>query len=127
MLIRSFINCKHFVEWQEETRSITAYRHGRSLLTNKKYRNGTPAVNPINLYFAFTQSTATRALAIFALTGVKNLLISRYYFNNKFWEEVLVPYLYDPVGTCLSNPKIRKEYDFLLNVMLDKPAVNATS
>lgn len=124
MLIRAYMNCAYFMKLQERTRSVTKYLGPKTLVgLEKKYKNGFPAVEPAKIHFAFTASTATRALAVFAHLGVQNLLISNYYITEKIWNEMIVPYLYDPVGVCLGNPKIRKEYEFLASYKLNSVEV----
>lgn len=120
MLIRTYMNAFHFLELQKKTESVTRFQGSMGLLDiEKKYGPGKPATDPVNLCFVLTESTSARALAVISQLGIKNILISKFFMGEQQWEERMVPYLYDPVGVCMADPKIRKEWEFLQRFIIE--------
>jgi len=125
MMIRTYINVQHFLWIQEQTRRITRWRYA-SVLPNqgkKQLDGGTEAVNPMRLYFAVTSSIIYRAMAIFSVLKVQNMLISYFYVDKKLWDRTIIPYMYDPMGVCLATPKIVKQFKILNNYLLNPVAI----
>jgi len=123
MLIRGYMNALFFLELQEKTRGIDRFNQPVSLLTKKKFQTGgIPMPDPLNLHFVITSSAATRALAILTQLGVTDLLISYFYVDERQWSEMLVPFLYDPIALCKSDPKLAAQCE-ILSKMLRNPVI----
>jgi hypothetical protein len=123
MMLRSYMNAVHFLKLAERTRGVTTFDGAKSLILGKKYAGQEgyrrPNDGPIEFFFVLSSSSSPRALAVLTQLGVKNVLLSHFYNSPKAWEEIIVPYLYDPVKVCLDNPKIRKECEFLAQFLLN--------
>jgi hypothetical protein len=118
MLLRTYMTAFHFLEVQETTREIDRFEGPAVFTDTKQYGPGQPQIDPCRIHFVITDSTTSRALAVLAVLGAKNMLISKYYCGDKHWEERMLPFLYDPIGVCLSDEKILKELEFLQKYLI---------
>jgi hypothetical protein len=124
MLIRSYMNAAFFLDLQEQSRSCSRFEARATSLFGSPHsdRIGTPREGPIRLYFVITESTATRALAVLSQLGIRDILISHFYIGPKQWNELLVPYMYDPLKMCKEDPKLREQCE-ILAPFLRKPII----
>lgn len=110
--LRCFLNASYLMDVQETSRERTTY------LTNplfgvKKYGPGQARVGPVKLYFVVSTAVCAWALPVLAKLGIRNILMSYYYMERKFWDKEFVPYLWDPDKACQENPRFKKYYDLL--------------
>lgn len=111
--IRCYLNASYLLDLQESTRPVTKFPTTNRLIGDKKFGPGTEREGSVNLYFVVSTAVCGWALPVLTKLGIKNILISYYYCEKKFWEREFIPFLYDPEGQCQSNPRFKKYWDLL--------------
>jgi hypothetical protein len=121
-MLRSYLHAAELLKLKELSSSCTRFKAASALLSFKKQltggieRKGTVrtvlVIAPATYYFNFP--------VLYAL-GVKDILVSYYYITaseGNFWEEKMIPYMYDPVGFMEKDEKTKKMWNILNEVLL---------
>ena len=125
-MLRSYCVAADLLQLKQRTISCTKYKTPASLLSIKKQlTGGTERLHPVNLYFVLSPSAYAFNFPVLAALNIKHVLVSFYYLVTStpgFWDEKLLPFLYDPVGFCQSDPKVKVFWEKLHDVLL-QPAM----
>lgn len=120
-MIRSYLVAADTIKLQAQAATVNQFKKPLSLLSMKRGDIGTPS-NGVKISFVLSPSAYYFNLPIVAALGIKHVLLSYYYVETapkKFWHERLTPFLFDPVGFCNRDPKIKKYFDKLNEVLLN--------
>lgn len=116
-MIRSYLVASDLLRLQEKTRPVTRFRKPRSLIENsQQQRVGREREGPVKLYFVISPSAFVFNFPIIAALGIENILVSYYYVKEapeEWWNEMMLPFLYNPVEMCQSTPKVKRFWDKL--------------
>jgi hypothetical protein len=123
-MIRSFLVASDIIALQERSRLVTRFKKPPALVINKRQETGgTERVGPVQINFVISPSACFMNFPVIAILGIQNILVSYFYVARekpKFWEERMKPFLYDPTGFCLTDPKMRIFYEKIQEVLLKK-------
>jgi hypothetical protein len=126
-MLRSFLVAADILKLQEQTEHVKKFLRPASLITNRRQeQGGFIREGPANFYFVISPSAAYMNFPVLASLGIKNILVSYYYVvtaPKNFWNEMLVPFMEDPVGYCQKDEKMKKFWDLLQGVMLHPVSV----
>jgi hypothetical protein len=121
-MIRSYLVASDLLKLQEKTRTVTRFKKPVSLVVNKRSPDGgTERDGPCKVYFVLSPSAYYFNLPLIAALGIKNVLVSYFYVEGApkaFWDERLVPFLYDPIGFCETHPKLKRYWDKIQECIL---------
>ena len=124
-MIRAYMVLAELLQLQKRSAHVTKFTKGKSLVNSKRQlEGGRERQGPIAVYAVLSPSAYYFNLPIVATLGLKNVLCSYYYLADapaKFWPERLMPFLYNPMEYCETNPKVRRYLDKLREVLLPKP------
>jgi hypothetical protein len=122
-MIRSYLVASDLLKLIEQTRYSNKFLRPNSLFMNKKkHEGGIQREGPVNCYFVISPSAFFMNAPVIAALGIQNLLVSYYYVvtaHKDFWHGMLIPFLNDPIGFCLSHPKLKRGFDKLQEVLLE--------
>lgn len=126
-MFRSYLIAADLLRLRDTTADVTTYTRGASSLLGKKYKldGGHKRQGPVQLYLAMSPAAWYFNLPVIAALGTEHVLCSYHYINTapkKFWDERLKPFLYDPVGFCNTNPKVKRYWDKLNEILLKSEA-----
>lgn len=112
--IRCLLNASNLLDLKETTKNVIRYTASPALVdTNRAANVGHDREGAVKMFFVVSTAVCPWALPVLAKLGIKDILLSYHYCEKKFWYKTFVPYLYDPVGTCLAEPKLRRFWDIL--------------
>ena len=124
-MIRAYLVLAELLKLQERTKNVTKFKQGSSLLNNKRQlEGGKERVGPVNCFCVLSPSAFYFNFPLVALQKVSNVLVSYHYVADApaaFWPERLLPFLYDPIGFCESNPKTKRYLDKMRECLLKQP------
>lgn len=128
-MIRSFLVAADMLRLQRDSVKASAYKKSQCLINLKRnLTGGVERVDPVKLFFVISPSAYYFNFPIIATLGITNVLLSYYYIitaPEMFWHERFLPFLYDPIGFCQSDPKVKKYWDKLHECVL--PQIVAAS
>src|SRR5208282_3669134 len=121
-MIRAYLVASELLKLQERSRSCTRFKKGASLVNSKRQLNGgKEREGPCICHFVLSPSAWYFNFVILASLNVKHTLVSYHYVADApktFWESRMLPFLYDPIGFCEREPKLRKYWDKLHECLL---------
>lgn len=127
-MIRSYLVASELLQLQERCTPLTTYNTPPPLLSVKKQlTGGHERCGSIKMYFVISPSAAFMNFPVLAALGITNVLVSYYYIMTApkdFWDEMMVPFLYDPVGFCERHPKLKLYWDKLNECLITKQNLN---
>jgi hypothetical protein len=122
-MIRSYMVASDILKLQERAEPVDRFKKPQSLIATKK-SNASPGyrrVGPPNMYFVISPSAFYFNFPVVLALGIKHILVSYFYVSRekeKFWNEHLVPFLYDPYEFCQTHPKTKVFWDKLQECLL---------
>lgn len=126
-MLRSYLVASDLLQLQVQSISCTRFKTPSSLLSIKKdLSGGTERKQPVECYFVISPSAFYFNFPVIASLNIKKILVSYYYVATappEFWTEKMIPFLYDPIGFCMNDPKLRVFWDKLHEVLLEPVAV----
>lgn len=137
-MIRSFLVASDLLKLQERSIDCTRFKSPSRLLASKKQlpfpcsdygfvTAGVERKQPIRQFFVISPSAYQFNFPVLCALNIKDILVSYYYVSKEkpsFWENKLIPFLYDPLHFCQTDPKTKIFYDKLRECLL-KEEVNA--
>jgi hypothetical protein len=125
-MLRSFLVASDLLKLQEQTIDVTQYKTHNPLLLKKKIGGvGIKREGPVNMYFVISPSAYQFNFPVLAALKIKNILVSYYYVKTatkNFWDEKLIPFLYDPVGFCETDKRTKSFWDLLQSCLQKETA-----
>lgn len=126
-MIRSYLVAADLLQLQEQTRYINKFLKPACLINTKKQQTGGYVrEGPIRFYFVISPSAYNFNFPVLCALGIKDILVSYFYIvtaSKGFWEEKLIPFLNDPEAFCQTDPKTKRFYDKLNEVLLKPVSV----
>ena len=122
-LIRSYYNVCYFL--QLETKAIKTDRYtGPAPIESRRYpTGGTRRVDPLKVHFVLESDAPSDNLAVLGSLSITNVLLSYFYITEKNWNDVIIPFLYDPRKACVENKKIAAKVETLNKYLLNPTIV----
>jgi hypothetical protein len=124
-MLRSYLVATDLLQLQEQTVSCTKFKTPASLLSIKRQlTGGTERVGTVLCHLVLSPSAMFMNFPVVAALNIKRVLISYYYVATapkNFWDEMLLPFLSDPVGFCQQNPKLKANWDLLQSCLVTPP------
>lgn len=124
-MIRSYLVASDIIKLQQRSEDCKQFRKPKTLINSKKKETGGfTREGPVRIFFVISPSAFQFNFPVILALGIKDILVSYYYVvreKKKFWEEKLVPFLYDPEGFCKTDPKTKIFYDKLNECLLKEP------
>lgn len=122
-MMRSFLVASDLMHLQAKSAHVTRFKRTQDLLETKPaiQLHGKDREGACRVYMAMSPSAWMYNLPILAMLEIKNVLVSFHYVATApkvFMQERLIPFLYDPIGFCNDNPKLRRYTDKLREVMI---------
>lgn len=123
-MIRSYMVAADILRLKARAVDVDRFRKPSTLISSKKLNspnNGQKRIGPANIYFVISPSAYNFNFPVIHALGIKHVLVSYFYVTREkpiFWEERLKPFLYDPLTFCESDPKTKKFWEKLQEVLL---------
>ena len=128
-MMRSYLVAAELLQLEARSACCSYYKKPGSLIkTKKQQEGGAKREGPCKVIFVLSPSAYYFNLPLITILGIKRVLVSYYYVADapaKFWPERLEPFLYDPIGFCQNNPKVKRYYDKMQEFMLKPVEVTA--
>ena len=122
-MIRSYMVASDILKLKERSIGTERFRKPATLISKKKegFIAGQPRLGPPNVYFVISPSAYYFNFPVIRALGIKHVLVSYFYVKSEkpiFWNERLVPFVYDPEGFCETDEKTKRFWDKLQEVLL---------
>lgn len=128
-MIRSYMVAADLIKLGERAANVDRFRKPKTLISKKKNiflrgrsSTGTQRIGPPNIYFVLSPSAWYFNMPCIYALGIKNVLVSYYYVSREkpvFWNNRMIPFLYDPKGFCETDPKTKIFWEKLQEVLLN--------